>query len=295
MRKIGSIPDESAAATFSDYLRAEGIDCRLDEAEEGWQVWVYDEDRVSDARALLDQYRSHPDDPRFADRAAEEQWRRQAELERLLAARRAELPRPRAVVPPLRSTPATLVVIVLCGMVAAVTDFGSDRDLRGWLMLSQWRTTSGLLQTPLLEIRAGEFWRLLTPCFLHFHLLHLVGNVGWLYVLGRQMESALGAWRYVGLLVLLGAVSNLAQGLLSGPNFGGMSGVVCGVFGYVWFKSRYALQEGYTLPTESAVLFLGWVVLCLTGVVGPIANVAHLSGLVLGVLLALPRVSAAVE
>jgi GlpG protein len=221
--------------------------------------------------------------------------RRQAELEQLLAARRAELSRPPPVVNPLRSTPVTFVVIVLCGMVAAATDFGADRDSRGWLMLSQWRTTSGLLQTPLLEVRAGELWRLLTPCFLHFGLVHLLGNVGWLYVLGRQMESALGVWRYAMLLVLLGAASNLAQGLLSGPNFGGLSGVVCGVFGYVWFKSRYAPQEGYTLPTESAVLFLGWVVLCLTGVVGPIANVAHLSGLVLGVLLALPRVSAAVE
>lgn len=295
MRKIGSIPDESAAAEFSAFLRAEGIDCRLDRDEEGWQVWVYDEDRVSPARAWLERYLARPDDPRFAERVAEDQLRRQAELDRLLEARRAELPPPRPAVNPLRSTPVTFGVIVLCGLVAAATDFGSDRTLRGWLMLSQWRTTSGLLQTPLLEIRGGEFWRLLTPCFLHFHLLHLVGNVGWLYVLGRQMESALGGWRYAGLLALLGGASNLAQGLLSSPNFGGLSGVVCGVFGYVWFKSRYAAQEGYTLPTESAVLFLGWVVLCLTGVVGPIANVAHLSGLALGVLLALPRISAAVE
>jgi GlpG protein len=69
--------------------------------------------------------------------------------------------------------------------------------------------------------------------FLHFSPLHLLFNMMWLKDLGGVIEVRRGRWRYLGLVLLIAGISNLAQGIVSGPFFGGMSGVVFGLFGYI--------------------------------------------------------------
>jgi GlpG protein len=99
------------------------------------------------------------------------------------------------------------------------------------------------------------------------------------------------------LVLLLAVVSNLAQyqfghgrfvrgqfiPLLS-PFFGGLSGVIYGLFGYVWMKARFEPELRLYIDTTNIFIMVGWFVLCWTGWVGPIANVAHTAGLVLGML-----------
>jgi GlpG protein len=60
--------------------------------------------------------------------------------------------------------------------------------------------------------------------------------------------------------------------------------VVFGLFGFVWMKAVY--EPGCALYVSPANIFLMviWLILCMTGAVGPIANTAHLVGLAVGML-----------
>jgi GlpG protein len=63
-----------------------------------------------------------------------------------------------------------------------------------------------------------------------------------------------------------------------------MSGVVYGLAGYVWMMGKYHPASGVGLNSQSATILLIWLVVCYTGVVGPVANTAHLVGLIVGVI-----------
>ena len=84
------------------------------------------------------------------------------------------------------------------------------------------------------------------------------------------------------MVLTIGVTSNYAQYLLDGPSFGGMSGVVFGLFGYVLVMSRFAPSAGMVMATNNAIFMGIWFAVCLTGAIGPIANGAHGVGLALG-------------
>ena len=85
------------------------------------------------------------------------------------------------------------------------------------------------------------------------------------------------------LVILVGLGSNFAQYAVTGrANFGGMSGVVYGLIGYVWMRGKYDRASGVFLDQRSLVISLVWLVACFTEMLGPVANWAHLSGLILG-------------
>ncbi len=137
----------------------------------------------------------------------------------------------------------------------------------------------------------GQYWRLVTPVFLHFGWLHIVFNSLWLWDLGGRMERILGHFNMLMLFLAIAVVSNVSQFAFGGTGlFGGMSGVVYGLLGFSWVAPL--LQPSWRIQPSSAIMLfmVGWLVLCMAGMVevlgfGAIANAAHVGGLVCGAVL----------
>lgn len=158
----------------------------------------------------------------------------------------------------------------------------------GWSAVEE-----GLARYPTFEkLREGQTWRLFSPILLHADLFHLFFNMLWLIVLGKQIEQRLKGLRYVVFILLIAAFSNTAQYLMSGPNFIGFSGVLCGMLAFIWARQKRAAWEGYQLDRLTMIFMLVYVV-GMAGVqlfsfflqkslevdLSPnIANMAHLAG-----------------
>ena len=150
-----------------------------------------------------------------------------------------------------------------------------------------------------IKIREGEVWRLFSPAILHTEFLHILFNMLWLWMLGRQIEGRIGSFRYVLLTLFLGIATNTAQYLMSGPFFLGYSGIVMGLAGFIWQRERIAPWEGYPLQ-RSVVIFLAVFVLAMFALqfgsflfflftdstfAPNIANTAHVVGGIAGIVL----------
>ena len=125
-------------------------------------------------------------------------------------------------------------------------------------------------------------WRLVTPIFLHWGIIHIIFNMWWLRDLGSMIEARKNTWFLLLLVLVIAAVSNLAQYGYKDPYFGGMSGVVYGLLGYIWMRSKHDPGCGLFLHSTTVTMMMVWFFLCFTGMVGHIANTNHGVGLVTG-------------
>lgn len=162
-------------------------------------------------------------------------------------------------------------------------------------------------------IDQGQWWRFVSPIFLHVHLpglgpMHLVANMYGLFMLGPYVEKLYGSAKFVVFWVLTGVAGVAASYLTVRPELAhgalgrflfkpfdtpsaGASGALFGLIGVLFvfgLKYRSELPEGLKrafgtgmLPTILINLFIGYVGR------GFIDNAAHLGGLVSGMGLAL--------
>ncbi|AZZ45903.1 rhomboid family intramembrane serine protease [Pseudomonas sp. Choline-3u-10] len=194
----------------------------------------------------------------------------------------------------LRRSPLTAAVLLLTMIAAAITMLGENFETIRWFSFGDFRIDGEYAYFATLEqtLAAGEWWRLVTPIFVHFGFLHLAMNSMWYWELGRRIEYRQGALMLLGLTLVFGVVSNVAQYTYGGPGiFGGLSGVLYGLLGHCWLFQKLSPDEAYRLPPGVVVLMLVWLVVCLTGVIEvvsfgalAIANAAHVGGLVAGCL-----------
>jgi GlpG protein len=300
MRQIATLPAETAQ-TFADYLLTLKIQTRLTPEEGGLAVWVCDEDQVNLARQELDEFNRNPADARYsaAGSVADSLRKQEIDIEESYRKRQARFQRKMQGLS-LARRPVTIALFAISIAVAVASHLGTQREpVLQWLYISSFRIEGGMIIWPFLsEIRSGEIWRLVTPIFIHFGPIHLLLNMMGLPYLGGAVESRRGSLRFAVLVLVLAVASNLAQYYLGHPtiengwphfrgtpNFGGMSGVLYGLFGYMWMKSRYEPQLGLFMPRETVMLMTVWFFLCLFGFLGPVANVAHAAGWLLGMLI----------
>jgi GlpG protein len=134
-----------------------------------------------------------------------------------------------------------------------------------------------------------EYWRLLTPVFLHFSAMHIIFNLIWWWDLGGLIERTQSKMQLLGVFLATALLSNFAQYLSYGSGFGGLSGVVYGLLGYVWLYPLVNPRIGFRLRPAIVIFMVGWLVLGYSGVfddvLGKMANTAHLFGLLAGLFL----------
>jgi membrane associated rhomboid family serine protease len=153
-----------------------------------------------------------------------------------------------------------------------------------------------------------QWWRFVTPMFLHVNLLHLIVNMYSLWIVGPYVEKLYGSakfvvfWVVTGVAGVVGSYLTVRPGLAGNPITGfifkaydtpsaGASGALFGLVGVLFvfgIKFRHELPEGFKrafgtglLPMIVLNLFIGYTLR------GYIDNAAHLGGLLSGALLAL--------
>lgn len=297
MRQIGSLPSERAARRFAAYLTTLLIDVEAELEGDAWVIWVRDEDRVDAARDELQKFLAEPDAARYeaAGAIADRLRRKTEERQREAAANTVDMSR-RWARGRTRRHPLVSVLTILCvslyillfwneGGSPLLTDltFGRYEPLKPY-PVNGWE-----------QIAQGEIWRLVTPALLHFSIGHLLFNMLALRYLGGMIEQARGTPRFGMLCLFLAIGSNVAQYTWTrSPEFGGISGVIFGLFGYAWMMSIYRPQEGMNLSAETVIVTMAFFVLCmlrdtrlfgpfLSSILPPIANACHAGGLVLGI------------
>lgn len=282
MRSIGHIADETQARLFGDYLFAKGLRNQVEsDSPNGWAIWIHDDDQLETAATALEKFRQNPGSPEFA-RTEGSTERELAREERENRAWRKRSFDRRQVFRGQHSFGAgrlTFALIVACVAVGFLSGFGSNVKPIEPLFISE---VMGMQFGFLPEVRTGQIWRLFTPALIHFGMPHLLFNMLWLFQLGSMIEGLQGRLRLALLVGVIAVISNLAQYIVVNAGFGGMSGVVYGLFGYVWMKSKFDPASGYFIDQRSVMLMIAWFGLCFTGWIGPIANFAHAGGLIIG-------------
>jgi len=291
MRQIGSITDETEAKRFGDYLLSAGMKNTVEQGSQGWDVWVEDDDKLDAARAELESFRANPGDPKYdgATRKAERIRNDEVKKRKRLAKRFHDV-RTSWGAPQQWVQPVTVVLILASLLVAAATNFGDNAfgPAANALRIQSIRVideSQGLIEEPsgLTDVRRGQVWRLITPIFVHYGGLHLLFNMFWLFDLGRQIERIRGSVFLLILVLAAAVLPNLAEYAWSGPFFGGMSGVVYALFGYVWIKGKFEPHLGLGVAPQTIVIMFIWLVICMIGIIGNVANAAHVGGFIVGV------------
>lgn len=263
------LPLDENLAQFSALLWQRGLAHHIAE-EGGSQVLrVGDADQVAEVEALYRQLRSGELSLAFNRRPA---------------AVNGFWPRLRGA---LQQRPAVLVLLLLS--VAGAVLPAVDRSFE-WVSLLSFYPLDVAAGKILALWPSGEWWRLLTPMFLHFGLLHIAFNGLWLWELGGMIEARQGSASLLAVVVLIAAASNMAQAMMTVSLFGGMSGVIYGLLGYILVWNRLRPAEAMPLVKGVAVVMLVWLLVCMAGFtrllgLGEIANTAHLSGLIMGLIL----------
>jgi GlpG protein len=312
MRQLGTLGSESDARRLAAWLVTQRIDAHAEPAGDAWAVWVRDEDRLAEARAALEHFRTNPQDERYrVAPGAAERLRREEEQNRQKALGNIVEMRSRwgsGASAAARRCPLVIGLIgasILVSLAAnsLVEEHPRPSVLFKLLFVDPMAAIShesiGSQSVDMwASIRRGEVWRLVTPVFTHYGIFHLLFNMLWLYELGGQIENRRGTWRFLWLVLALAVLANAGQaaeadirGVLMA--FGGMSGVVYGLFGYVLVKVKFDNREHYRLSQANITIMILWFVLCLAReFAGPeggllsfmpnIANSAHTAGLFAG-------------
>ncbi len=179
-----------------------------------------------------------------------------------------------------RLSPVTFSFIALSCFFSVITWFGDIHSVLFWLVFDQ---------TLILD---GQIWRAITPIFLHFPAMgiifaHLAFNMIWLYEFGTRIERADSSLFLGVLIVVSGLLSNIAQAQFSIGIFGGMSGVVYALLGYLFIRPRVVPCYPVRIPDNMAYFLIGFMVLAGVGLFGSgIANVAHFAGFFCGIIFA---------
>lgn len=273
MLLVGSHKAKKDVALFCEYLESQGIAAQCLSHDDEHELWVSKRDDLDFAKQEWLAFLKDTTNPRYQQK--------KSRLAEALKNRKLQQHYKRQF-PRMRNQPVfTISLMVISVAVFLLMNIGFRPWVLSHLLLFMPYGLANLIQS--------EPWRLVTPVFLHFSLLHIAFNLYWLWNFGSLIERRESTLKLSVIVMVAAILSNLAQFYMSGPFFGGMSGVVYALFGYLWITAKRYPMSGYWIRQDIVLLMLGWLVLCFTGILGAVANFAHLAGLLVGVVCAFVR------
>ncbi|WP_281646213.1 rhomboid family intramembrane serine protease [Parendozoicomonas sp. Alg238-R29] len=274
MIRVFDLPSEDDLLPFSAFLWKQSIPHRITEKRGRQVLWIEHPEHMSQVLSFYQEWKAGM----LQLGKVKVSWKSSAGL----------------VTGPLanwKKMPATLLFMLCCLVVAVVTRLGGNETLVALFTMADYRIAGGYIHyaslTAMLE--QGQFWRLVSPIFLHFGIFHFLFNMLWLMDFGYRIESRHKTPFLILLVLGAGLISNIVQFVaMDGyPLFGGMSGVIYGLLGFCWIREKQ--EPGlYGVPSGIYLFMLLWLVIGATGMLdifgfGKIANAAHTGGLLSGV------------
>ncbi len=264
------VDQKKIALRFVDYLNSLNIQAYIQEDDGAFVIYCQAE-QASYAHTLFNEFALQPYHPKYQQAAWEHgQPNADTESASIFAYVKDKFLAHAGVV--------TLTVFMMCWGVFLASQLGFARDIFAAIKFYSALDIHSLFSQP---------QRLLGPAFFHFSWLHIVFNTMWWWQLGGAIEKVYGKTTLLNVFLLSAIASNVGQFIASGDNFGGLSGVVYAVVGFVWWSGWLQPDKGLTLPKPIIGFMLVWLVLGFIDLL-PInmANTAHLLGLVSGCLAA---------
>ena len=181
-----------------------------------------------------------------------------------------------------RKAPVTMALLVIIAIVFAyevlTKAYTSDET-----MVAMGAIVPGLVQR-------GELWRLIASMFLHGGWLHWLANSWALYQLGTLYEVLFGSKRFALIYFSTGIIAGLASSMYNHGPAVGASGAIFGILGAFIFSVRRSpvyRHQPWTRGLIGQLVF--WIVVNIAiGYSLPfIDNVAHMGGLISGLLMGL--------
>lgn len=132
-------------------------------------------------------------------------------------------------------------------------------------------------------ITCGQYWRLLTCCFLHADIMHILSNLIGLYFWGPHAEQLLGRGKYLAVYLFSGLMGSVFSYALNRSWAVGASGALFGIFGaLLYFRTRHKQVFDRVFGMQ-VLVFIG--INLLNGFISPgVDNYGHIGGLIGGFL-----------
>ncbi len=174
------------------------------------------------------------------------------------------------------------------GLIAINVIYFLYLEVTGSTENTQFMVAHGEMYAPLV-LEGGEYYRLLTSVFMHFGINHIMNNMLILFILGDNLERALGHIKYLLFYLLCGVGANVVSMAVNLGEYrtvvsAGASGAIFGVIGglsYAVLVNRGRLEDlsvRQLVVVIACSLYFGFTS---TGV----DNAAHIGGLIVGVVM----------
>lgn len=265
MVQVITLSNPRLAQAFVDYMVTKQVQLVIREQAQSVVLWLVDETQLVQVEQELKRFLQEPDHPRYqaaswktgsihsglryADSGYWHSIRRQAE-------------------------PLTISIVLLSVLVYVVQIISGNVAVMRYLA---W---------PESYVQHFQLWRYFTHALLHFSLLHIVFNLLWWWYLAGQVEKYIGSAKLIEISLVAALISGWTQSLFSGIWFGGLSGVVYALMGYVWWYGERQPQSAVGIPRGVIGFAVLWILVGWFDWFGlQVANAAHISGLIIGLLM----------
>ncbi|PWC14778.1 rhomboid family intramembrane serine protease GlpG [Brenneria corticis] len=265
MIRVIALSNPRLAQAFVDYMQTRNVRLEMRTAGQEAELWLADDLQLDEVRQALEIFLRDPFNPRY--QAAS--WHTGSTDSGIRYQRFSYLQTLKQ-----RAGPLTLSIIIAAIAVFLLMQISGYEPVMAWLSYPD----------------AGQelqLWRWFSHALLHFSLLHILFNLMWWWYLGGPVEKVLGTGKLLMITLVSSVASGWAQSWFSGVHFGGLSGVVYALMGYVWLRGEREPEGRLFMPRSLMAFAVLWLIAGYFDILGmSIANAAHVAGLVVGLLMA---------